>query len=296
MKEHDEYPAAEDERTPKKINSPIEMAKALRFIPDPISRGRERYYSRDSGADFLPIETILHSEDFHDGTLEEVHVGVRAKESSENWSMENNVLSDTFLDWFVENGGDAVLKEEIKKLEDSIEKGRIKKIDMRKKGYAKVVEIIQQADRLGYFEYLTNLFTDELERKKIINESNAMIAEAAVKVFLAEFPQYTIFSNLLREEGDFYAAIPTIKKGRVQAMKITIHPSHSAKGQDTVEFQLGSMILDEQKTLSRFHQVNPPVLPSTGKPQQRWFRGEMGAIVEEAITARKNLEGSKEVN
>jgi hypothetical protein len=294
MNETRENPYPEGKEAFQKINSPIEMARALDLVLDPKSRhSREREYSRDittDGASGLPpVEIILCSRDFHYGELEEVYLGVRLKEPSEIGGLEYNILSEDFLKWFVTNGGDPLLAEKVEQMEDSKEKGRVQKTIMREGGYALVTKVFQEAESLGYFKYLRVSLISELERKRKFAELEIKIAEAEAKVFLDEFPQYSLFSNRFKEENAFYAAIPNKRKDRVKAMKITISLSWQEMNEGIVEFQLGSMKIDDQENLSRFHQIDPPELPSTGKYQQRWFQGDIKTNIEQAIQARRNI-------
>lgn len=286
MNEQSNPMLSESEKGFKKIDSPSSMARALGLNQDlKTLHGRDREYTSDlpvmvNGT--FPAERILYDGDFLNGKFEKVLIGVRLKEPLDIWSYTSNVLSEAFLEWFIENGGDSRLAESVAQLEDLKEKGRIAKENMQNGGYVLIKRIIEQAEKLGYSGYLLTDLAKEFERKKII-------AESAVKVFLADFPEYSLFSNHFNEEKTFYAAIPKKGKGRISAMEIVILPSRIPNGEVTIEFQLGTMKVDEQGALTKFFEIHPPVLPSTGKYQQRWFAGDIETVTKLAIEARRNI-------
>jgi hypothetical protein len=278
--------SAQIDRETIKIDSPVKMARALGFIQNPESlHSPFRDYAQDFSESIvfvLPVEKTLASHDSKYGEGEQVFLGVQLKKPCQIWSKEDSVVSDAFLNWFIENGGNPQLAQEVRLLTDKAGWDWIDKKVMRGKGYRLIAQIIKQAEALGYFEYRLGILTGEFENKKTI-------AEAGVKEFLEAFPQYSLFSNRFNEEKTFYAAKPAIKKGRIQAMEIKINPPLGSEDKGIFEFQLGSMKVDEEGNLSSFFKVDPPVLPSTGKYQQRWFKGDMAEIVKQAIEARKNI-------
>lgn len=285
-----ELPPPDSERIKeeRKIKSPSQMARALGFFQDAkTAHSSDRNYSKD----FLekgpyPAVKVLYSGDHSDGQLEEVSLGVRLKEPWQDWTEENSVFSDAFLNWFTEKGGDFQLADDVRQLKTSTPRGqknRVKKAIMREKGYPLVAQIIEQAEELGYFEYLWEKLSSEFEEKKAI-------AEETVRIFLEQFPQYPFFSNRFGEEKAFYATKPEIKKGRIAAMRININPHLDPENTGTIEFQLGSMKIDKDEILSDFRPKNLPKLSSTGQYPQRWFKGKMLTILEGAIKARKKIQ------
>ena len=278
---------AETTRLVGKIDSPSKMAQTLGFLQAPESlHSRDRDYAKDlkeNPSCPYPAEITLYSGDFINAEFEEMNIGVRLKEPLQRWVKNCSVLSDSFLNWFIENGGDPQLAEAVRQLEDPQQKGRIRKDLMKEKGYLLVGQIIQRAEELGYFEYLLDKLSREFEKKK-------EIALIAVEKFLAEFPDYSLFRNRFNEEEAFYAAKPGKRKKRTPAMKIEIHPFfESDKG--VVEYQLGSMVVDDEEgTISSFFKVELPKLPSTNQYPQRWFKGKLETVIEQAIEARKQIQ------
>jgi len=282
----------------RSINSPVEMARVNGFEPVAKNQGRRREYSKEfegqRAAGLPDMVMILRSEDFHDGELEEIHFGVRLKEGRIKWELEESIFSQAFLDWMVANGGDVKWIDSVKEMKSSTEKGRLQKTKMRENGYDLVAQIIQQAEDLGYFDYLRKSLAVRIEEINAFAEVEIKAAEEAIGAFLKEFPQYTIFGNQLEEERTVYAAKLPIRKGRVQAMKVVFHQSVDKMDEGTIEFQLGSMAIDEQNNLIRFSQIDPPK-DADGKYPPRWFQGRLydedGGIIKKAVESRKKILG-----
>lgn len=284
-----EFPSDSSVRVEKgqtKIDSPIKMARALGFTQNPESlHSPFRDYAKDfpkTNQSILPAEKTLASYDSKYGEAEQVSVGAQFKDPCQIWKRETSVVSCSFLDWFVENGGNPQLAQEVRLLEDKAGWDWIDKKVMREKGYRLITQIIKQAEDLGYFRYQLDILSDEFERKKTI-------AEAGIKTFLGEFPEYSFLYNRFKEEGAFYAAKPAAKKERLPSMKIIIIPQLDSPNDVIIEFQLGRARIDEEGNLVDFYKVDPPVLPSTGKYQQRWFKGNMREAMAQAILARKRI-------
>lgn len=293
MEELPPFGSEEREKEIKRIKSPSQMAKSLGFIQDPkTAHSHDREYSKDfqeEGA--LPAVKTLYSGDFLQGQYEEVSVGVRLREPRQIWFEKHPVVSDAFLNWFEENGGDSKLAEKVKGLKPPIEKqqleerqqkDRVKKDKMKKEGYSLMARIIEQTEELGYFEYLREKLSSEFKRKKDI-------AEEGVKQFLAEFPQYSLFKDSFDEEGIFYIAEKKIEGGKVPAMEISIDANLDAENTGKIGFRLGSMEIDEEGTLSSFYFKGFSKLLS-GEYPQTWFEGEMSTIIGQAIEARKEIQ------
>lgn len=277
------------EKRQAKIDSPTKMARALGFTQNPESYTVHfREYTKDfpeTTVFVLPAEKSLDSSDSKYGEAEQVFVGVQFKGPCRIWERKYSVVSEAFLDWFFKSGGNSQLAEDVRSLEpkEIMRRDWIDKKAIKERGYGLIARIIKEAEALGYFEYQLRILTAEFEKKKTI-------AEAAVKEFLEAFPEYSLFSNRFNEEETFYAAKPTVKKGKVQAMEIRVYSGLRPDNTGTIEFNLGSMKIDEQGNLTSFFQVAPPVLPSTGKYQDQCFRGDMNTIVAQAIDARKRIQ------
>jgi len=273
------------------IKSPSQMARALRFNQDPeTAHSRDRDYWRNRLEDGpYPAREILRSADFSpdEGEFEEVYLGVRLEEPLQNWTKENSITSEVFLDWFIEKGGDSQLADAVRQLKASTPKSQRNKVSkkiMREKGYSLMVQVIGQAEELGYFEYLREELSREFEEKKTT-------AQKAAAVFLAPFPQYSRFINRFGEEkGVFYAAESEVKKRRVAAMWIKVNPFLDLENTGKIEFQLGTMEIDEKGNLSDFRQKDPPKLRSTGAYPQKYFIGELWSIINHAIEVRKAIQ------
>jgi len=268
------------------IDSPSKMARALGFLQDSESlHSRDRDYVKgfqENPSCPYPAEITIYSGDFIDAEFEEMNIGVQFKEPLLRWAKNYSVLSNSFLNWFVENGGDSQLAEAVRQLKDPQQQDRIKKDTMKEKGYLLVGQIIQQAEELGYFKYLLDKLSREFEKKK-------EIALVAVEKFLAEFPDYSLFRNRFNEEEAFYAAKTAKRKGRTAAMKIEVHPLLESD-EGVIEFQLGSMMADKEGTISGFSGVELPKFPSTNQYPQRWFKGRLEVIIGQAVEARKQIQ------
>lgn len=261
------------------------MARVLNFtqVPETL-HGRDRDYTKDLPLDSsaIPTEATLYSGDFLNARYEEIAIGVQFREPGQIWGDGSSVLEDSFLTWFTQNGGEPQLAEAIKHLEEADQKDRIRKSLMREKGYSLVAQIIQQAEKLGYFEHLRRNLVDRYERGK------AFSAEWLPK-FLAEFPEFSLVYDRFFEEKKIYAARPAQRRGRMSAMMVSIHPIWNTVDEGGIGFELGTMRVDDNGGWSRFHRLDNHRLPSTGEYPLTWFRGKMEESVRLAIASRKQI-------
>jgi len=73
-------------------------------------------------------------------------------------------------------------------------------------------------------------------------------------------------------------------------MWIKVNPFLDLENTGKMEFQLGTMEIDEKGNLSDFRQKDPLKLRSTGAYPQKYFIGELWSIINHAIEVRKAIQ------